>query len=254
MTTGLNQPSQGDGNETATGLNPHLRILEAVLFAASEPLDDKTLAQRLPNDVDLPGLLETLRRAYANRGVTLVQVGGKWAFRTAPDLAGMLRIEKEVKRRLSRAAKETLAIVAYHAPVTRAEIEEIRGVALSRGTLDQLLEAEWIRPMGRRQTPGRPMTWGVTDLFYSHFGLSGRDDLPGIEELKAAGLLDQRPAISVYADQASEESLLPAETDEEGGDMLAPLETEEGVGEQEDAQEEDAAPTPNEAEEDPSAP
>ena len=241
MTTGLNQPSQGDGNDTSIGLNPHLRILEAVLFAASEPLDNKTLAQQLPNDVDLPSLLETLRRAYANRGVTLVQVGGKWAFRTAPDLAGMLRIEKEIKRRLSRAAKEMLAIVAYHAPVTRAEIEEIRGVALSRGTLDQLLEAEWIRPMGRRQTPGRPMTWGVTDLFYSHFGLSGRDDLPGIEELKAAGLLDQRPAISIYADRAGEESLLPedAETsEEEDGAVLPPLEAEDV----------------DEAEEDPSAP
>ena len=241
MTTGLNQPSQGDGNDASIGLNPHLRILEAVLFAASEPLDNKTLAQQLPNDVDLPSLLETLRRAYANRGVTLVQVGGKWAFRTAPDLAGMLRIEKEIKRRLSRAAKEMLAIVAYHAPVTRAEIEEIRGVALSRGTLDQLLEAEWIRPMGRRQTPGRPMTWGVTDLFYSHFGLSGRDDLPGIEELKAAGLLDQRPAISIYADRAGEESLLPedAETsEEEDGAVLSPLEAEDV----------------DEAEEDPSAP
>jgi len=235
MTNGLNQPSQDDGNETTIGLNPHLRILEAVLFAVAEPLDNKTLAQQLPNDVDLPSLLETLRRAYANRGVTLVQVGGKWAFRTAPDLAGMLRIEKEVKRRLSRAAKEMLAIVAYHAPVTRAEIEEIRGVALSRGTLDQLLEAEWIRPMGRRQTPGRPMTWGVTDDFYSHFGLSGHDDLPGIEELKAAGLLDQRPAISIYADRAGEESLLPdedAEMSDEDADgeenaVLAPLEVEE---------------------------
>ncbi|PCJ59589.1 MAG: SMC-Scp complex subunit ScpB [Rhodospirillaceae bacterium] len=235
MTTGLNQPSQDDGNETTIGLNPHLRILEAVLFAVAEPLDNKTLAQQLPNDVDLPSLLETLRRAYANRGVTLVQVGGKWAFRTAPDLAGMLRIEKEVKRRLSRAAKEMLAIVAYHAPITRAEIEEIRGVALSRGTLDQLLEAEWIRPMGRRQTPGRPMTWGVTDDFYSHFGLSGHDDLPGIEELKAAGLLDQRPAISIYADRAGEESLLPdedAEMSDEDADgeenaVLAPLEVEE---------------------------
>jgi len=230
MTTGLNQPSQGDGNDASIGLNPHLRILEAVLFAASEPLDNKTLAQQLPNDVELPSLLETLRRAYANRGVTLVQVGGKWAFRTAPDLAGMLRIEKEIKRRLSRAAKETLAIIAYHAPITRAEIEEIRGVALSRGTLDQLLEAEWIRPMGRRQTPGRPMTWGVTDLFYSHFGLSSRDDLPGIEELKAAGLLDQRPAISIYADRAGEESLLPedAETsEEEDGAVLPPLEAED---------------------------
>lgn len=228
-----------------TGLNQHLRILEAVLFAAAEPLDEKTLSGQLPNDADLPDLLETLRRAYANRGVTLIQVGGKWAFRTAPDLAGRLRIEKEVKRRLSRAAKETLAIIAYHAPVTRGEIEEIRGVALSRGTLDQLLEADWIRPMGRRQTPGRPMAWGVSDAFYSHFNLAGQDDLPGMEELKAAGLLDQRPAISIYADQAQEESLLPEDgepseedvagelpeedtsADEEDGDVLVAFESEE---------------------------
>ncbi|MGB1548121.1 MAG: SMC-Scp complex subunit ScpB, partial [Alphaproteobacteria bacterium] len=181
------------------GLNQNLRILEAVLFAAAEPLDEKTLATQLPDDVDLSGLLETLRRAYANRGVNLVQVAGKWIFRTSPDLAPLLRVEKEQKRRLSRAARETLAIIAYHAPVTRAEIEEIRGVALSRGTIDQLLEAEWICPMGHRQTPGRPMTWGVTATFLSHFGLATREDLPGMEELKAAGLLDRRPAISIYA-------------------------------------------------------
>lgn len=222
------------------GLNQSLRILEAVLFAAVEPLDEKTLVAQLPDDVDLLALLETLRRAYANRGVTLVKVAGKWIFRTAPDLASLLRVEKERKRRLSRAARETLAIIAYHAPVTRGEVEEIRGVALSRGTLDQLLEAEWIRPMGRRRTPGRPTTWGVTDAFLSHFGLASRDDLPGIEELKAAGLLDRRAAISIYAGQANdEESLLPpdeenaAEEEEalegegEEGAVIRPFEAEE---------------------------
>ncbi|MCE2510590.1 MAG: SMC-Scp complex subunit ScpB [Alphaproteobacteria bacterium] len=230
------------------GLNQNLRILEAVLFAAVEPLDEKTLAMQLPDDVDLPGLLETLRRAYANRGVTLVKVAGKWAFRTAPDLASLLSVEKEKKRRLSRAARETLAIIAYHAPVTRAEVEEIRGVALSRGTLDQLLEAEWIRPMGHRRTPGRPMTWGITDAFLSHFGLSSRDDLPGMEDLKAAGLLDRRPAISIYAGQANEEeSLLPPDEDESA-------EAEEAL-ELEDAPEEEsvAVISPFKAEEEPSA-
>lgn len=219
------------------GLSQNLRILEAVLFAAAEPLDDKTLAARLPDGVDLDGLLETLRRAYANRGVMLVQVGGNWAFRTAPDLAPMLQVEKIVKRRLSRAAMETLAIVAYHAPVTRAEIEEIRGVALGRGTLDQLLEAGWVRPMGRRRTPGRPMTWGVADAFYSHFNLGGRDDLPGVEELKAAGLLDRRSAISIYAGQASEESLLPPdeETDADMTDLEEELLEEEGETEEKTA-------------------
>ncbi len=226
------------------GLNQNLRILEAALFAAVEPLDEKTLAAQLPDDVDLSAPLETLRRAYANRGVTLVKVAGKWIFRTAPDLASLLRVEKERKRRLSRAARETLAIIAYHAPVTRGEIEEIRGVALSRGSLDQLLEAEWIRPMGRRRTPGRPMTWGVTDAFLGHFGLASRDDLPGIEELKAAGLLDRRPAISIYAGQANdEESLLPP--DEE--DAAEEEEALEGEGE------EGAIIRPFEAEEEPSA-
>ena len=226
------------------GLNQSLRILEAALFAAVEPLDEKTLAVQLPDDVDLLALLETLRRAYANRGVTLVKVAGKWIFRTAPDLASLLRVEKERKRRLSRAARETLAIIAYHAPVTRGEVEEIRGVALSRGSLDQLLEAEWIRPIGRRRTPGRPMTWGVTDAFLSHFGLASRDDLPGIEELKAAGLLDRRAAISIYAGQANdEESLLPP--DEE--DAAEEEEALEGEGE------EGAVIRPFEAEEEPSA-
>jgi len=222
------------------GLNQNLRILEAVLFAAVEPLDEKTLAAQLPDDMDLPTLLETLRRAYANRGVNLIKVAGKWIFRTAPDLASLLCVEKEKKRRFSRAARETLAIMAYHAPITRGEVEEIRGVALSRGTLDQLLEAEWIRPMGRRRTPGRPMTWGVTDTFLSHFGLASRDDLPGIEELKAAGLLDQRPAISIYSSQADdEESLLPLD---------------ETVEEEEVLKEEGAIVNPFEVEEEPSAP
>ncbi len=179
-----------------------LRLLEAILFASSEPLAEKAFAARLPEGTDLPGLLQELAGLYANRGVHLTQQGERWAFRTAPDLAGRLQIETTVPRRLSRAAIETLAIIAYHQPVTRAEIEEIRGVALSKGTLDTLLEAGWIRPKGRRQTPGRPVTWVTTDEFLNHFGLESRDALPGIEELRAAGLLDARSAISTLGAQA----------------------------------------------------
>jgi segregation and condensation protein B len=137
-----------------------------------------------------------LQGLYANRGVTLSRVGHGWAFRTAEDLTPLMKIERKVARKLSRAALETLAIVAYHQPITRAEIEEIRGVSLSKGTLDTLLEAGWVRPRGRRRTPGRPVTWCTTDEFLDHFGLESRDDLPGIEELKAAGLLDTRPALT----------------------------------------------------------
>ncbi len=173
----------------------NLRLLEAVLFASAEALPERVLAERLPEGADLAALLEELGRRYANRGVNLVRAGKTWAFRTAPDLASRLAMETKVARKLSRAAVETLAIVAYHQPVTRAEIEEIRGVNVHRGTLDVLLEAGWLRIAGRRRTPGRPMTWATTDAFLDHFGLESLSALPGIEELKAAGLLDSGPAI-----------------------------------------------------------
>jgi segregation and condensation protein B len=179
-----------------------LRLLEATLFATAEPMAEKSLAERLPEGADIAGLLQELAGLYANRGVHLMQIGERWAFRTAPDLGERLQIETTVARKLSRAAIETLAIIAYHQPVTRAEVEEIRGVALSRGTLDSLLEAGWIRPKGRRQTPGRPVTWVTTETFLDHFGLESREALPGIEELKAAGLLDARSAISTLGAQA----------------------------------------------------
>ena len=185
----------------------HLRLLEAVLFAAVEPLDEASIAERLPNDADIDALLVDLTQLYAGRGVNLVKVGGKWTLRTAPDLADKLKIEREVQRRLSRAANETLAIIAYHQPLTRAEIEAIRGVAVNRGTLDVLLEAGWIRPGRRRQTPGRPTTWVTTEAFLSHFGLESLQDLPGVKELKSAGLLDTRPAVDVYASRAPQETL-----------------------------------------------
>jgi len=184
-----------------------LRLLEAVLFAAVEPLDDATIAARLPDDADIGALLAELTALYAGRGVNVVKVGGKWTLRTAPDLADKLKIERVAQRRLSRAAHETLAIIAYHQPLTRAEIESIRGVAVNRGTLDVLLEVGWIKPGRRRQTPGRPTTWVTTDAFLFHFGLESLQDLPGVKELKEAGLLDTRPAIDVYAARAPQEDL-----------------------------------------------
>lgn len=184
-----------------------IRLLEAILFGTSDPLSERDLASRMPDDADIAGMLEELRGQYANRGVHLVQVGNRWAFRTAPDLGPHLTLKKTVQRKMSRAALETLAIIAYHQPVTRAEIEEIRGVATSRGTLDILLEATWIKPRGRRQTPGRPVTWGVSDEFLDHFGLENVKALPGVEELKAAGLLDRRAGIGIIATERDQEGI-----------------------------------------------
>jgi segregation and condensation protein B len=167
-----------------------LRILEALLFAAEEPLDEKTLAARLPAGVDLRSLLAELQGEYAAHGVNLVRVAGKWTLRTASDLAWLLTREAVVPRKLSRAAIETLSIVAYHQPVTRAEIEEIRGVTTSKGTLDVLLETGWVRLRGRRKAPGRPVTYGTSEAFLSHFGLEALADLPGLDELKGAGLIE----------------------------------------------------------------
>jgi segregation and condensation protein B len=186
--------------ERAADVRPEeLRLLEAMLFAAGEPLDEAALAARLPADVDLKAALARLQEDYAMRGVNLVRVGGKWTFRTASDLAWLLSRETIETRKLSRAAIETLAIIAYHQPVTRAEIEEIRGVSTSKGSIDVLLETGWIRPRGRRKAPGRPVTYGTTDMFLSHFGLDALDSLPGVEELKGSGLLDGRlpPGFSV---------------------------------------------------------
>jgi len=197
-----------------------LRLIEALLFASSEPLGAAQIARHLPDDADLDALLDELAGLYANRGVRLVRVGARWAFRTAPDIAPLMQIESTVARKPSRAAIETLAIVAYHQPVTRGEIEEIRGVALSRGILDTLLEAGWIKPRGRRRTPGRPVTWGTTDAFLDQFGLESLDSLPGVAELKATGLIDTRPAVAALS--ARGRLLDPNETgedtDEDDGD------------------------------------
>jgi segregation and condensation protein B len=172
-----------------------LRLVEALLFASAAPLDIDAMTERLPEGADVPALLAELETDYRGRGVNLVNVAGGWTFRTASDLGDKLKLEKVVPRKLSRAGIETLAIIAYHQPVTRAEIEDIRGVAVSSGTLDVLMETGWIAPVGRRETPGRPVTWGTTDEFLSHFGLADRRDLPGIEELKATGLIGPRPVL-----------------------------------------------------------
>jgi segregation and condensation protein B len=176
-----------------------LRLLEAMLFASAEPLDEKELVARLPQGVDVHAALARLQEDYAPRGVNLVRIAGKWTFRTANDLSWLLSKETVETRKLSRAAIETLAIIAYHQPVTRTEIEDIRGVTTSKGSIDVLLQTGWIRPRGRRKAPGRPLTYGTNAAFLSHFGLDALGDLPGLEELKGSGLLDGRlpPGFSV---------------------------------------------------------
>ena len=185
-------PSDDDTAPAGNVRAEELRLLEALLFASAEPLDEATLGERLPQGVDVHAALERLQAEYAPRGVNLVRVAGKWAFRTATDLNWLLSKESIAPRKLSRAGIETLAIVAYHQPVTRAEIEDIRGVSMSRGTLDVLLETGWIRMRGRRKAPGRPITYGTTQAFLEHFGLDALGDMPGVDELKGAGLLDGR--------------------------------------------------------------
>jgi len=203
-----------------------IRLVEAMLFASAEPLSKDAISTLLPDGADVKGLLKELQGLYANRGVNVVKIGKGWAMRTASDLKSHMRIEKVVPRRLSRAGIETLAIIAYHQPVTRAEIEEIRGVAVSKGTLDILLEIGWIRPRGKRRVPGKPVTWGTSEQFLDHFGLEGLDALPGVEELKATGLLDSRPGLGSIAMQQDE----AGEDDEDDG--------EDDVDQEEDALEE----------------
>lgn len=240
--------SDADGEEKTVDpetWDRYMRLVEALLFASAEPLTERMLANRLPEDADVKGLLKALRLMYETRGVNLVRAGASWAFRTSPDLADYLNKEVEVARKLSRAAIETLAIIAYHQPVTRAEIEEIRGVSISKGTIDVLMEEEWIRPRGRRQTPGRPLQWGTTDGFLDHFGLETLRDLPGVDELKSAGLLDASPAINAYratadlfggedaeveeADDADDEDALPKDAlSEVSEDPEEPLDPDDG--------------------------
>ncbi len=226
-----------------------IRVLEAMLFASSAPLSLNAMRERLPADADVGGMLMELQQTYAQRGVTLVDLDGAWAFRTASDLGEALQISRDVKRKLSRAAMETLAIVAYHQPVTRAEIENIRGVETNRGTLDVLIEAGWVKPGRRRETPGRPVTWVTTTAFMDHFGLEALTDLPGLDDLKASGLLDRRPALealpttgSLFPDDeiaAAEDAEAEAEDEEE--------DYEDDDDEFEDEEEADEVATPVEA-------
>jgi segregation and condensation protein B len=189
----------GGGAGQATVEAEHVRLAEALLFASAEPVTEKALAALLPEGVAARGVIAALSERLVGRGVEVVPVAGGWQMRTAADLAPLLRRRFEVPRRLSRAAVEALAIIAYHQPVTRAEIEDIRGVALAQGTLDALVEAGFVEPKGRRETPGRPATWGTTAAFLAHFGLASLKDLPRLEELKAAGLLEPVPLAAAQA-------------------------------------------------------
>lgn len=205
------------------------RMVEAIIFASSEPVSERALAERLPFDTDLAAILQHLQKVYEGRGVHLVQVGATWAFRTAPDLGFLLSRETVQQRKLSRAAMEVLAIIAYHQPVTRAELEDIRGVETSKGTLDVLMETGWIKLRGRRRTPGRPVTYGTTDTFLDHFGLPEIRDLPGLEELRGAGLLSARipssfsvPVPNVDPDELTDDEEPLEDIDLEGLGLLAP--------------------------------
>jgi segregation and condensation protein B len=238
-----------------------LRLVEAILFASSSSVTIQQIAERFPEDrVKLiPDILEMLKEHYAARGVTLVQRDRRWALRTAADLGDQMRLEKEQPKKFTRAAMETLAIIAYHQPVTRAEIENIRGVATSPGALDTLMEAGWIKPGKRREVPGRPVTWLSTQSFLDHFGLEKLEDLPGMEELKAAGLLDKRPAIEamptadLFGDGEEREDIDPNEItdedligqsdsdDEEDEDFDAEMETADDVDQGDDMDDEDDA-------------
>lgn len=236
----------------AANRREQVRLIEALLFAADEPLSIKFLAEHLPSGTDIDSLLEELRDMYEGRGVNLVRVAGKWAFRTADDLAFVLERYQVEQRRLSRAALETLAIIAYHQPVTRAEIEEIRGVSASKGTLDVLMETGWVRLRGRRRVPGRPVTYGTTDAFLDHFGFDTIKDLPGLTELKGAGLLDSNlpPGFTVPepndGDELAEDEDPLEDEDETVVDLAVPAET--GEAPEESAVENDGPQMPIESE------
>ncbi len=215
-----NEPEQTPAHEQSAARAEELRLLEALLFASREPLDETTLRRHLPDGVAVKDVLARLKAEYASRGVNLVKIGKKWTFRTADDLSWLLTKQTIETRKLSRAAIETLAIIAYHQPVTRAEIEEIRGVATAAGTVDVLLRTGWIRPRGRRKAPGRPITYGTTEAFLSHFGLEEVGDLPGLDELKGAGLLEGNlPAGFAVPVPSDEPSLREDEEPLEPGDL-----------------------------------
>lgn len=207
------------------------RMVEAILFASETPLSVEDIAERLPEGVDIAAHLETLANDYQNRGVNLVRLAGKHMFRTADDLAFLLRREVDEPRKLSRAAVETLSIIGYHQPVTRTEIEEVRGVTISKGTLDVLMEAGWVRMLGRKRTPGRPVTYGTTEEFLVHFGIESIKDLPGLQELKAAGLLD---SVDVALDKLGGMPSASGEDEDDGQ-----IDLEDAIAESEDDEDTD---------------
>ncbi|MGQ0526955.1 MAG: SMC-Scp complex subunit ScpB [Alphaproteobacteria bacterium] len=193
-----------------------IRLLEALLFASAGPLSTKRLHERLPDGADVGGALMALQAQYKDRGVNLAEMDGLWAFRTAMDLGEALQVERHTQKKLSRAAMETLAIIAYHQPLTRTEVENIRGVITHKGTIDALMEVGWIRPGRRRETPGRPLTWVTTPQFLDHFALESLIDLPGLDDLKASGLLDRRPAVETLSSKDLFD--MPQDEDNEEGD------------------------------------
>ena len=210
-------------NSITPGVSPEdVRIAEAMVFASAGPLEESTIAARLSEGADVEAVMEELRRLYNGRGVNLERVARRWMFRTAGDLAWLMARNRDEKRKLSRAALETLAIVAYHQPVTRADIEEIRGVAVSKGALDVLMEAGWVRMRGRRKAPGRPITYGTTTEFLVQFGLDAIADLPGLDELKGAGLFDGKLPVDYGLPQPDDAPALRA--DEDALDDSSPLE------------------------------
>ncbi|PPR11389.1 MAG: hypothetical protein CFH41_00971 [Alphaproteobacteria bacterium MarineAlpha11_Bin1] len=211
----------GGGHFVEEAVTQETRIVEALLFAATEPVGTDFLLERLPEGTDIGAILTEIQARYEGRGVNLARVAGKWSLRTAEDLSPHLRIERKISRKPSRAAIESLAIIAYHQPVTRSEVEEIRGVSVSKGSFDVLLEAGWIKPVGRRRTPGRPTTWGTTPAFLGEFGLNSLADLPGVDELKASGLLDTRPAGTIIGDSGDFYENSSAEGTLEQGDAEA---------------------------------
>jgi len=198
-----------------------IRAAEALLFAGGEPITAKALGERLGPAVDVAAVLMKLKADYAERGVQLIETGAGWRFQSAPDLASLFVETREAPRRLPKAAMETLAVIAYHQPITRAEIEETRGVSLSRGSMELLMEIGWIKPRGRRRTPGRPLTFGTTDAFLSHFGLASLDALPGKDDLKALGLLDPRAAAQLDVPRPSEDAASDEEPLSEGDDAAS---------------------------------
>ncbi|MDE2029041.1 MAG: SMC-Scp complex subunit ScpB [Alphaproteobacteria bacterium] len=213
-------------------LTHELRLLEAAIFASGEPVTTEILARQLSEGADIAPLLEQLKALYASRGVNLIETDGHWSFRTAPDIAPHMKITRMPRRKLPRAAAEVVAIIAYHQPVTRADIESIRGVETSKGTLDILLELGWIRPGKRRDTPGRPLTWHTTTDFLSHFNIESLKDLPGLDELKAAGLLDARPVLADLPREDSDgaDADIPDEDSEFEAWIAEDIEGEQAVG------------------------